>query len=246
MPYCDERIIRYSPLLDHSTRKGEPFTAIIDGANVAYHLQNFDSGKFNLYQLDFMVRTLERMKESPLVILPAKYTNRSFHSQLVLDHSKKQVLCDREMRIIANLQRSGKVYTIPFGYQDDHFWMLASISEQIESRQGRSLEVFPDDPHSRWPGKRPMLITNDQVRDHKISLLEPRLFRRWYSSNIVNYSFTGFVDADCVDDQIGFSPADFFSREIQGNISHGDSIAWHFPVSDWLDNERFCLRVPRK
>ena len=98
-----------------------------------------------------------------------------------------------------------------------------------------------------------MLISNDQMRDHKLELVEPRLFRRWYSSHIVNYNFTGFVNGECVDDEIGFSPADFFSREIQENkavvgdsTGEDGSVAWHFPVSDWKESERFCLRVPTK
>jgi hypothetical protein len=151
--------------------------------------------------------------------------------------------------------------------------MLASVSDQKVARGDRDMDVQPDDESGRWPGMRPMLVTNDQMRDHKLELLAPRLFRRWYSCHIVNYSFTAFVDDECVDNEISFSTADFFryvrevngfnvflciltfsfparcSREIQGN-STSDSdgkycgMAWHFPVSDWEMHERLCIRLP--
>ena len=57
--------------------------------------------------------------------------------------------------------------------------------------------------------------------------------------------------------EIGFSQADFFSREIQGNTCPGNSPddgedipwggrAWHFPVTDWELDERFVVRIPVK
>ena len=73
----------------------------------------------------------------------------------------------------------------------------------------------------------------------------------------MNYKFTAFVMGDSVlHNEIGFLPADFFSREIQGNkcgdppasssstanddgiieaseISEWRGKAWHFPVNDW-------------
>jgi hypothetical protein len=74
--------------------------------------------------------------------------------------------------------------------------------------------------------------------------LEPRLFRRWTSCYIVNYNFTAFVGSECADREIGFSTADFFSREIQKHDSICGSV-WHFPVSDWPLDDRFCVRIPQ-
>lgn len=140
---------------------------------------------------------------------------------------------------------------------DDYYWMLASVSNQTNSRKGTDLTVLPlqkddnededGDPttEQQWPGTRPMLLSNDKMRDHKLELLAPRLFRRWTSSHLVNYNFTAFVGNECVDNEIGFSTPDFFSREIQGNPSgDGKGTAWHFPVADWSPNERFCVRIP--
>jgi len=87
-----------------------------------------------------------------------------------------------------------------------------------------------------------MLISNDQMRDHKLALLEPMLFRRWYSNHIVNYNFAAFVDGECTHPEIGFRVADFFSREIQGNKTKR-GIAWHFPIAD-TEDEWLCVRIP--
>jgi hypothetical protein len=81
------------------------------------------------------------------------------------------------------------------------------------------------------------------MRDHKLELLEPRLFRRWASCHIVNYSFTAFVRGESIDREISFSTADFFSREIQSNEMKTGKV-WHFPVSDWSLDDRFCVRIP--
>ena len=45
----------------------------MDGPNLAYYMQNFEQGKFNIYQVDFMLKALENMGEVPLVIMPQKY-----------------------------------------------------------------------------------------------------------------------------------------------------------------------------
>ena len=65
----------------------------------------------------------------------------------------------------------------------------------------------------------------------------------------MNYNFTGFVDDECVDPEIAFTPADLYSREIQANRAEGDgineaSLAWHFPVQDWDTTDWFCVRLP--
>jgi len=63
-----EQLQVFSDWLDQ--RQGEPFTAIVDGANVGYYMQSFDRGRFNFYQIKFMVDTLEGRGENPLVVIP--------------------------------------------------------------------------------------------------------------------------------------------------------------------------------
>ena len=132
--------------------------------------------------------------------------------------------------------------------------MLASVSNQTTSTGGRNIDVLPDDPGGRYPGLRPMVISNDKMRDHRMELLEERSFRRWCTSHIVNYNFTEFVENAREERTISFRAADLFSDEIQGNACPDDGgggacgnnivMAWHFPVSEWGGNERFCLRLP--
>ena len=202
-------------------------------------MQNFDGGSFNFHQIQFMVDALKMMKENPLVILPNKYTKPSFLISIG-SNRRRQNLSQSEKNIVTKLSERGQLYTVPSGSLDDYYWMIASLSDQTRSRNGQDLDVKTGNSDGRWPGTRPMLVSNDQMRDHKLELLEPRLFRRWFSCYMVNYNFTAFVGKDSVDREIGFSTADFFSREIQNNRS-----VWHFPVSDWDLNDRLCIRLPR-
>lgn len=125
--------------------------------------------------------------------------------------------------------------------------MLASVSNQTVARQQADLYVSTNDGSGRFPGLRPLLISNDQMRDHKLDLLEPREFRRWCSCHIVNYNISDFDQDEFAENRaVEFSPADFFSREIQGN-SHGsaDSLVWHIPVNEWSEPDRLCIWINR-
>ena len=128
--------------------------------------------------------------------------------------------------------------------------MLASVSNQTTSSGGRAFDVPKNDAGGRHPGPRPIVISNDLMRDHRMELLEERAFRRWCCSHIVNYRFDEFVEDQREERTIRFHAADVFSDDIQGNVVGGGSegeggrTAWHFPVSEWDDNKRFCLRLP--
>jgi len=125
------------------------------------------------------------------------------------------------------------------------YWMLASVSNQTMSTNGVNLHVAKNNNESRFPGLRPICITNDRMRDHRLELLDERSFRRWCCSHIVNYNYTGYIDEywEKDDREITFHAADIFSDEIQCNVSPGGGNTWHFPVSEWNKNDRFCLRM---
>lgn len=112
------------------------------------------------------------------------------------------------------------------------------------------MNVPISDTDGRFAGLRPMLVTNDQMRDHRWDLLEPRLFRRWCSCHIVNYNFSEFFEDEWAARDVEFCAADFCSAEIQGNPSPGSEVdspsalAWHFPVNGWDEHDRLCIRVP--
>ena len=140
---------------------------------------------------------------------------------------------------VIRLEANDMLYVVPRLSLDDYFWMLASVSNQNKSRNGADLSVSVDDTSERFPGMRPMIITNDKMRDHRLELLEPREFRRWCSCHIVNYDIGWYENDEWTEERkIRFQPADHFSREIQGNVHpSGNGNVWHFPIcnsSDWF------------
>ena len=92
-------------------REGPPYTAIVDGANVAY----FGWGRVNVYQLVHMVNALERLGEHPLVVFPQKYTNQRFH----LRQGMMQVLRHEELEYLERLREKGQMYVVPPMCLDD-------------------------------------------------------------------------------------------------------------------------------
>jgi hypothetical protein len=141
------------------------------------------------------------------------------------------------------------MYVVPTRCLDDYYWMLASVANQSIAREQNGncrLVVPPNDESGRLPGLRPLLISNDQMRDHKLDLLEPRDFRRWCSCHIVNYNLSLFGESEWEKRHVELRPADFFSREIQGNNhGSGEGLVWHFPVSEWAEPDRLCIYINR-
>mmetsp|Transcript_18129 Transcript_18129/g.20922 ORF Transcript_18129/g.20922 Transcript_18129/m.20922 type:complete len:679 (-) Transcript_18129:48-2084(-) len=210
-----------------------PFTAIIDGANVGY----YGHGTIRYSQIWHVMKKLEEMNETPLVVMPLKYTRPEFY----VSRGNYQKLEKKAIAFLKELENEGKLYIVPPGCLDDYFWMIASVT-------GKELSVVDADNNSgRFPGNRPMLITNDQMRDHRLALLEPRLFRRWYSCHIVNYDFSKFYEKEWEERKVDFCAADVFSNEIQGNPSQDEkilgSLSWHFPVEGWGKHDRLCIRI---
>lgn len=224
----------FSEWLDE--REGEPYTAIVDGANVAY----FGWGRINVHQLTHMVKALEKQGENVLVVFPQKYTYKKFH----LRAGMMQVLKDEEVEFMEGLKEKNQMYVVPPMCLDDLYWMLACVSNQTQSTNGENIDVAKNNTEGRFPGLRPMAISNDKMRDHKMDLLDERSFRRWCCSHIVNYNFTEYVEDQRDEREISFHAADVFSDEIQRNDCPGGGVVWHFPVSEWDGNERFCLRLP--
>ena len=142
---------------------------------------------------------------------------------------------------LLSLDKKNQLYVVAPMCHDDMYWMLASVSNQTISTNGQSINVPKNNDEGRFPGLRPIVISNDKMRDHKLDLLDERSFRRWCCSHVVNYNFTEFIENQSDEREISFHAADIFSDEIQGNVG---GMAWHFPVSEWGVNDRFCLRLP--
>lgn len=227
---AEENLRTFSNWLKNQTA---PYNVIVDGANVAYA----DHGDLHYSQILHVVERLEAMGERPLVVMPSKYVGKKFY---VAGIGKNQVLSDREYQVVEDLISSNKMYQVPAACLDDYYWMIASVADP------RAAEVVQaENPTGRFPGLRPMLVTNDQMRDHKLALLEPRLFRRWKGSHIVKYKIQPYQENEWETRQVDFAPADFFSREIQVNEASGpmSGRAWHIPVTTWDHNERLCINI---
>jgi hypothetical protein len=145
---------------------------------------------------------------------------------------------------ILRLINEKKMYIVPTRCFDDYYWMLASITKQ----KGLDPEsTINQSSGSVLPGIRPLLVSNDQMRDHKLELLEPKLFRRWFSTHIVTFTISHFAEDEWEDRTIRFAPADSFSCEIQGNpiVRQGMAgTAWHLPIADWEPrSSRFCIAI---
>jgi Pentacotripeptide-repeat region of PRORP len=114
---ADQHLVDFYNWLN--TRKGQPYTTLVDGANIGYYHQNFTGGAFNFYQIKFVVDSLEKMGENPLVVLPIKYTLDWFKTAPGFagsDEGRKQVLSSAEKAIRNELMQRNRVLRIPMGY----------------------------------------------------------------------------------------------------------------------------------
>jgi hypothetical protein len=234
--YARTQLFEFSEWL--SNRPGnQPFTAIVDGPNVAY----YGHGDIHFSQIMGIVKTLEALGEVPLVLMPHKYVQSKFFLGSL---RRVQELTQKDEEALSTLLSQGKLYTVPIHCLDDYYWMLASVAKQPEAT---TRQAGSNEKQEGFPGIRPMLVTNDQMRDHRLSLLEPREFRRWTSCHIVNYHIAPYVDNEWEDREYRLFPADFFSREIQGNAHPTQrGTVWHFPVTDWPASDRFCVFLSQK
>ena len=221
-------------------RAGDPFTAIIDGPNIAY----YGHGDVRWKQVEQVLNKLEEMGENPLVIMPQKYLSPKFY---IASLGKTQELSPSDLSFINKLIANKKMYVVPSNCLDDYYWMLSSVAEQKSGSNYIQQYVSTDDPTGRFPGLRPLLVTNDRMRDHRLALLEPRLFRRWTSCHIVKYHIEPSEKKMNDEDRVTLIPADFFSREIQCNKASrfADSTVWHIPIAEWPEPDRLCISVLR-
>jgi pentatricopeptide repeat protein len=113
---ADENLIKYYNWLDQ--REGDPFTILIDGANVGYYNQNFEDGRFSYHQIKFVVDYLEQLGENPLVVLPNKYARDTFTVTQAIAGSviREQQLTVQEMAIRNDLWRREKLVRVPAGH----------------------------------------------------------------------------------------------------------------------------------
>ena len=195
--------------------EGRDYTVVIDGANVAYYSQNHERGKFNYNQIAMVVAALERMGEKVLVVLPVKYTRKSWtvSSQFFTGDGRggeegegegggggfrrfKQRRTTEEKEFIEAWREKEQLYTAPALCLDDYYWMLASVTGGLGER---GVERKED---SIFHGcKERLIISNDLLRDHNLEMgakIGDLAFHRWVTTQFVGYDglCLGWEDED--------------------------------------------------
>ncbi|KAE9445888.1 hypothetical protein C3L33_22207, partial [Rhododendron williamsianum] len=92
-----------------------PFDAVVDGANVGLVNQR----DFNFFQLNSIVRQLQRMSPSKRLPLVVLHKSRVTGGPAQYDKNKK---------LLESWNKSGALYATPRGSNDDWYWLFAAVS----------------------------------------------------------------------------------------------------------------------
>jgi len=180
-------------------------TIVIDGANVGYH----GKGYIQYSNLRKAVDFLKDDDSNIVIVMPHKYMQPVFW---LTSKQQRQVVSEADRQLLETLRPY--IYTVPSKCLDDYYWMIASVCGTTSNIR---------------------LITNDLMRDHRLQLMDPRLFRRWTSCHIQGYDFVVSTD-DSDDKEFCLLERPVYSREMQVHDK-----TWHLPVTEWQDDERFCI-----
>jgi pentatricopeptide repeat protein len=213
--------------LDNKAEQGVQYSYIVDGANVAYHRQNFDGGKFSFRQVELVVDTLRKMmasdeieKGNVLVLLPYPYAQKVVPNSSRHRRGRRiEYLSPQELAVLERFEKEKMLYVVPQGGNDDWFWMYATVHKLRTSRA--------------------YCITNDLMRDHRQAFAgeSARIFERWRASTIIHFDFSRAVEEGYQCPRVMLTRPSTYSREIQvltGGSSSSDAATNH-------DGEDACL-----
>lgn len=138
----EDKWLAYTAWLEK--RRGDyEFDIIVDGANVGYYKQNFAGAPNHVdyHQINALLNGLiNQHQRKPLLIIHSRHLADSMippHDPVVRE-------------IIASWKSREILYATPKGFNDDWFWMYATVKYTIP------------------------VVTNDDMRDHHFQLLSPR------------------------------------------------------------------------
>lgn len=94
-----------------------PFDIIVDGANVAFHKQNFEAGAFSFNQIGRMMQYLENTypDRKALLILHTARTRNPLAEK------------PAAMALMETLVSRSQLYATPVGSNDDWYWLYAAL-----------------------------------------------------------------------------------------------------------------------
>ncbi|KAF7143792.1 hypothetical protein RHSIM_Rhsim05G0111800 [Rhododendron simsii] len=107
--------LKLSPLIQKWLQQHGPFDAVVDGANVGLVNQH----DFNFFQLNSVVRQLQRMSPSKRLPLVVLHKSRVTGGPAQYDKNKK---------LLESWNKSGALYATPRGSNDDWYWLFAAVS----------------------------------------------------------------------------------------------------------------------
>lgn len=217
------------------------YSYIIDGANVAYRLQNFSGGQFSYKQVQMIMDVVEsRTGQPPLLVLPIAYvtgTRVPNHTQKKRSGPTKQSLprTPSDESIVRRWRQSPHLWTVPDGADDDWYWMLATL-------------VCNGGAESTT-----LVVTNDGMRDHASAAVlqqHQAIFRRWAQRHVAKFDFTHAWTEDVVAPQVTITDPPPLAICSQATRA-GDGRAWHLPkgtdgdawlciATDDVDSGREC------
>ena len=217
--------------LDTKAKEGIEFMYIVDGANVAYHRQNFEGGKFNFRQVELVVEKLKfemQLRKKALAHSGTANEGR-------LDNDDSQVEAD------VGLPEGNILVLIPYPYAQK------VVPNSSRHRKGRKIEylsqreqailsrfedegmlyVVPQGGNDDWfwvyatlhklRRRHAYCVTNDLMRDHKTAFSKetPRAFVRWRANTIIHFDFSRAVEEHHYHPEVMLTQPLKFSRELQ-------------------------------
>jgi len=217
------------------------FDVVVDGANAAYRHQNFEGGKFSFEQVEAARVALSARYASgggasggggaagaqPLLLLPQRY----LAADRVPNHARSAALAaaraptaaadapaapaepssavsEADAALVRSWRASGSLWAVPDAVDDDYYWMLAVL------RAGATAVV----------------LTNDQMRDHKFMLAlthqQQREFARWQSRHVASFGFSHASMAGKPPPSLLLQEPPRVAQQIHHNERTG---SWHLP-----------------
>ena len=156
----------------------------------------------------------------------------------------------------------GMVYSVPRGIDDDWFWLFASVVSSTNETDSHTNNNNNDsnsnntgfttgngnDNSSKHESSAAYVVTNDGMRDHKISFLEPKYFQRWRSTQTIQFDISrpipdNFPVNKLIWPKLKFWEPGLHSREMQKHvgISGLNRNRWHIPSTD--QNAWLCMDI---
>mmetsp|Transcript_14375 Transcript_14375/g.21322 ORF Transcript_14375/g.21322 Transcript_14375/m.21322 type:complete len:396 (-) Transcript_14375:120-1307(-) len=183
------------------------FSCVVDACNIAYHMQNFPGGCFQIKQINAAVEKLKSNGEKVLVVCPERYLNKVIPNSTRFGRlqRKKTVLSEEALQIIEAWKNDGILYKCIDLIDDDLYWMI--------------MTVF-------YKSGKTFVVSNDRMRDHRLSLLEPTPFARWKKTQQRHFSFERVSPLDIEEPEIILNKIATFTRDVQVS----DEGIWHLPI----------------